>query len=265
MNDSTEMNNSEFEELLKRKREENSALARYFGNPHRMLLGFVGRAVKQKFMLLTERLDGRPVFEHILDIPDINVLVLATGEAEYEAFLTALAVERFADSRLYDQLLAAPRRRNFASIIAHDSQIGSRIQLGCDVFLMPSRDEPCGITQFESMAKATLPLVRATGGLKDTVIPHTEPNGTGFTFDGASRDEVLRGLVTTVREAARVFRDESDRFLALQANAFRARFLWSDSARRYRDELYAPATKTPVVEDDSDAGRHPAAPRRRPG
>jgi len=103
---------------------------------------------------------------------------------------------------------------------------------------MPSLFEPCGITQLESMAEATPPLVRATGGLKDTVIPHTDPLGTGFTFDGLSRDEVLRSLLATVREAARVYQDEPARFRSLQQNAFRARLLWSDTSRRYLTELY---------------------------
>ena len=231
-----------FEDLLNRKRDEKATLSRLFVDPGNLLIGFVGRAVEQKFKLLTERLDGRPVFEHLLDIPNVNVLVLATGEAEYEAFLTALSIARFNHRHSYDELLTAPRRRNYAAILAHDPALGRRIRLGCDVFLMPSLFEPCGIAQLESLAEATPPLVRATGGLKDTVIPHTEPQGTGFTFDGTSRDDVLRSLVMTVREAARVHRDEPARFRQLQYNAWRARFPWSDTASRYLNDLYEPTS-----------------------
>ena len=228
----------EFEKLLIRKREEKIALSRYFANPQGVLLGFVGRAVEQKLKLLTDQLHGRSVLEHILDMPNVNVLVVASGEAEYEQFLTSLAIERFQDARSYDDLRTAPRRRNFAAFIGHDPQMGRRVQLGSDVFLMPSVFEPCGISQLESMSAATPPLVRSTGGLDDTVIPHWELNGTGFKFDGASRDEVLQGLVNIVHEAAHLVCHSPDAFRTLQWNAYQARFPWSDSALQYRDKLY---------------------------
>lgn len=228
----------EFENLLIRKREEKVALSRYFANPQGVLLGFVGRAVEQKMKLLTDQLQGRSVLEHILDLPNVNVLVVASGEAEYERFLTSLAIERFQDGRSYDDLRLVSRRRNFAAFIGHDPQMGRRVQLGSEVFLMPSAFEPCGISQLESMSAATPPLVRSTGGLDDTVIPHWEPNGTGFKFDGTSRDEVLQALVNIVREATQLVRHSPDAFRTLQWNAYQARFPWSDSALQYRDQLY---------------------------
>ena len=227
-----------FNELMERKRRERTALGRFFDDPDACLFGFVGRAVEQKVVLLAELLDGRPVLEHILEIPGVNVLALATGEPGYESFLTAFNLCRFPDARRYDVLASTPRRKNFCSIIAHDPEMGRRIQLGCCVFLMPSRDEPCGIAQLESLASGTPVLARAVGGLKDTVIPHGLASATGFTFSGGSRDGVLRGLVSAVAEATRVFRDNPSRFRELQKNAFRARFTWADGAAHYRDDMY---------------------------
>ena len=106
---------------------------------------------------------------------------------------------------------------------------------------MPSLFEPCGITQLESMARGTPPLVRRTGGLADTVIPHTEPGGTGFVFDGASREGVLDALVEAVKNAADIAKGQPARFLQLQENAFRQRFSWRSASIRYIDEVYKPA------------------------
>jgi starch synthase len=127
---------------------------------------------------------------------------------------------------------ATLRRPNYAAVIAHDPVMADRVQLAADVSLVTSSDEPCGIVQFESMARATPPLARAVGGLKDTVLPHTEAGGTGFVFGGATREAVLRGLVAAVLEASRVHRNEPELFRQVQRNALQARFLWPTAARR---------------------------------
>jgi starch synthase len=84
----------------------------------------------------------------------------------------------------------------------------------------------------EALSNATPPLVRWTGGLVDTVRSHTERDGTGFGFDGSTKQEVLRNLIATVREAVAARQDEA-RFRGLQNNGFLERFRWSDSARKY--------------------------------
>ncbi|MBN1421620.1 MAG: glycogen synthase [Planctomycetes bacterium] len=211
------------EETLRAKAESKEEIGREFADPGACLFGFVGRAVEQKFKLLMEDLDGKPVLEHILEIPGVNVAILGTGLPEYEEFL-----RRFAE------------RPNMSVTIAYDPVRAKMIHRGSDVFLMPSLYEPCGITQMESMALATPPLVRWTGGLADTVVPHTRPDGTGFGFDGADRRAVLRNLIGAVREASRIHATDGPRFRDIQRNAFWKRFLWKTSAKRYIEEVYNP-------------------------
>lgn len=122
--------------------------------------------------------------------------------------------------------------------LAFDREKAKQISLVSDVFLMPSLFEPCGITQMESMSSATPPLVRWTGGLVDTVKPHTEKDGTGFGFGGATRDETLRNLISTAVDAKTLFDENPKQFARLQRNGFNERFLWADSAEKYVNEIY---------------------------
>ncbi len=213
----------ELRECLRKKKQKKEILGREFMNPEGFLIGFVGRAVEQKFKLLTEELDGRPVMEHILDLPGVNVAVLATGLERYESFL-----------RRYQG------RPNYSATITFDRARAEDISLGSDLFLMPSLYEPCGITQMESLSCATPPLVRWTGGLVDTVKAHTRPDGTGFGFDGATRGAVLGNLVKAVREARDLYSNDGQGYLAVQERSFMERFPWETTARDYISKLYEP-------------------------
>lgn len=215
-----------FAETLAKKAEARRALAKDFAEEPGLLLGFVGRAVEQKFKLLTEEYDGQSVLEHILDLPGVSVAIVASGQPVYEDFLRGLA-----------------DRPNLKATIAFDRTKAQQISLGSDVFLMPSLFEPCGITQMESLACATPPLVRWTGGLVDTVRPHTAADGTGFGFDGRSQEEVLRNLVGAVREAGNLLTRNPDKFRELQRRGYAERFLWSTAARQYVSDLYEPAVR----------------------
>ena len=212
-----------FNRIIEKKAEMKRALSVDFANPDAFLLGFVGRAVEQKFRLLVEEIDGKSVLEHILDIPGVNVAILATGLPEYEAFLNKLK-----------------GRSNYSATIAFDRVKANQISLGSDVFLMPSLFEPCGITQMESLANATPPLVRWTGGLVDTVRPYTAPDGTGFGFDGATREKVLKNFLETVKEALNFYSSQQEAFRQLQRRGFNERFLWSTAAKEYIEKLYEP-------------------------
>lgn len=214
---------AEYEKCLEAKAECRRRIGTEFADPEGFTLGFVGRAVEQKFKLLTEKLDGRPVLEHLLDMPGVNVCVLASGLKKYERFM-----KRYAG------------RKNYSATVAFLPDKARAISLGSDLFLMPSLYEPCGITQMEALSNATPPLVRATGGLVDTVVPHTQRNGTGFVFDGATKKPVLRNLVETVREARDMYVNAPDHYRALQQRGFKQRFTWQKAAKQYISEIYEP-------------------------
>ena len=214
---------SNFKKVIIEKQRTKSEICKVFSNPDAFLLGFVGRAVEQKFILLTEYLDNKSVLEHLLDIEDVNIAILATGIPHYEYFIRSFT------------------RDNYSYTIAFDRNKAKQISSGCDLFLMPSLFEPCGITQMESMSNATLPLVRLTGGLKDTVKPYTEETVkgvNGFGFDGKSREDLLKNFIKSVKEAKNLFFSKKKQYRQLQRNAFNARFLWKDTAKEYIDNIY---------------------------
>lgn len=209
-------NNLTYEDTLELKSKYKKELGLNFNNPENLLIGFVGRAVEQKFKLLREEYGGESVLEHIVDIDGVNISILASGLPEYEEFL-----ETFKN---YD---------NVHITLAFDKELAKKISIGCDIFLMPSLYEPCGITQIESLSNATPPLVRFTGGLKDTVISYKKPGGTGFGFNGFTKKGVLKALVNEVQDAVNLYNNEPKTFDLLRSEAFKQRFLWSESALKY--------------------------------
>ncbi|MFT3893411.1 MAG: glycosyltransferase [Anaerolineales bacterium] len=208
---------------FRKKQRVRQSIAQHFEDPNAVLLGFVGRLVEQKFKLLAERMDGKTVLEHILDIPGVNIALLGQGAPEYEELLKTLH-----------------GRNNIAITIGYDAAKARQISLGSDIFLMPSLYEPCGITQMESLSNATAPLVRWTGGLVDTVRPYTDINGTGFGFDGTNRRDVLAHLIQAVIEARDYFQCAGDPFKKVIRRGFDERFSWEDSAMQYIQALYEP-------------------------
>ena len=150
---------------------------------------------------------------------NVRLVILGSGEPRYEQQLTAFA-QRY------------PERLGIR--FAFDEPLSHQIQAGCDCFLMPSRYEPCGLTQLYSLRYGTIPIVRATGGLRDTVqsFDPATGEGTGFVFMEPSAD----ALIEAVRAAVEAFTDKQ-RWRQLQRKAMEQDFSWERSARRYV-ELY---------------------------
>ncbi len=231
---------ADFQAMLQKKAEMRKRFAAYFKHPHGLLVGFVGRCVTQKFQLLAEKLRDKSVLEHILDIPGVNVALLATGDPAYESFMANIGLARFAGRMEYGDVLYAGRRGNYVATVAFDRERARQTWLASDLFLMPSLFEPCGITQLQSMELATPPLVRGTGGLRDTVVDYRQSRATGFVCDGTTREAVLQSVVDGVWTAKDLKENDPDAFLQMQRRAFNQRFTWEKALPGY-ESLYAEA------------------------
>ena len=113
------------------------------------------------------------------------------------------------------------------------ADLANKIYAGCDLFLMPSLFEPCGLAQMIAMRYGTLPLVRETGGLKDTVQPYNQftGEGTGFSFANYNAHEMLH----VIEEAAALFRHDQKAWRQMQCNAMNRDFSWDRSAQAFID------------------------------
>lgn len=181
----------------------------------------------------------------------VQVAVLGTGDRDYEDGL-----RYFQDK--YPGTMAAR--------IEFDPALSQRMYAAADMFLMPSKFEPCGLSQIIAMRYGTLPIVRETGGLKDTVQPYNEftGEGTGFSFSNFNGDE----MGDAVFRAARLFWDNRDAWNQLVTQAMSQDFSWTRSADKYLDlyffmhpEIERPAAVTEVaaVDEPAAAEAEPAA------
>jgi starch synthase len=174
------------------------------------VVGIVSRFVPQKGFDLIQQVADRMAME------DLILVVLGNGQKEYEDLFRRLA-------RQYPQ--------KFAVKIAYDNTLAHKIEAGSDIYLMPSHYEPCGLNQIYSLKYGTVPVVRATGGLDDTV-EQFDPKtlkGTGFKFREYSGEAMLDCL----RVAAALFRDNPDAWQALMRNGMAQDYSWTNSAREY--------------------------------
>lgn len=173
----------------------------------------------------------------------VQVAVLGTGDRDYEDGL-----RYFQDK--YPGTMAAR--------IEFDPALSQRMYAAADMFLMPSKFEPCGLSQIIAMRYGTLPIVRETGGLKDTVIPYNEftGEGTGFSFSNFNGDE----MGDAVFRAARLFWDNRDAWNQLVTQAMRQDFSWTRSADKYLDLYFFmhPEIERPAaVVDEPEAVAEP--------
>lgn len=178
-------------------------------NLARPLIGIVSRFADQKGFDLIAEVSNELLCE------DLALVALGTGEPKYERLFRELAL-KFPDK--------------VGVRIAYDDKLAHKIEGGADIFLMPSRYEPCGLNQIYSLRYATVPVVRATGGLDDTIEPYDPRTGrgTGFKFEAYNG----QALLAAVRQALEVFRDPAA-WRRLQANGMAKDFSWQASASEY--------------------------------
>lgn len=187
----------------------------------------VGLPVKPDvpLMVMVTRLAGHKgldllcyIARRLLWEEDCQLLILGTGEAQYETFFKELAAE-------YPEQCAAK--------ITFNLNLAARIYAGGDIYLMPSKSEPCGLSQMNAMRYGTVPVVHATGGLKDTVPPADEngEGGLGFTFQSYNADDFLASL----KRCLNLYNNNREGFNALVKTDMSQDFSWNVPAGRYMD------------------------------
>ncbi len=183
-------------------------------DPHKMMIGLISRLTDQK---------GLDLIAYVMDElckDDIQLVVLGTGEERYENMFRHFAWK-------YQDKVSAN--------IFYSEPLSHQIYASCDAFLMPSLFEPCGLSQLMSLRYGTLPIVRETGGLKDTVEPYNEyeKTGTGFSFTNYNAHEMLN----TIRYAEEIYYDHKRDWNRIVDRAMTADFSWKASAGKYQ-EMY---------------------------
>jgi len=158
----------------------------------------------------------------MLDL-DLQMILLGSGDRDVEAYFAHMA---------------GRHRDRFAAFFGFDNQRAHRIEAGADFFLMPSRYEPCGLNQLYSLRYGTLPIVRATGGLADTVTSYDERTGqgTGFVF----HDLTPAALYNVIGWASSTWYDRPQHIAKMRERAMQQDFSWDRSAIEY-ERLYLAA------------------------
>lgn len=180
----------------------------------KMMIGIVSRLTDQKgFDLIAYMMDE-------LCQDDVQIVVLGTGEEQYENMF------RHFDWKYNNKVSAN---------IYYSEAMSHKIYAACDAFLMPSLFEPCGLSQLMALRYGTVPIVRETGGLKDTVEPYNEyeSKGTGFSFTNYNAHEML----ATIRYAEQIYYDKKREWNKIVDRAMAADFSWKVSASKYQ-EMY---------------------------
>lgn len=173
----------------------------------RPLLGFVGRLRGQKGIDLL--LDILP---RVMAL-DVGVVVLGEGSLRYEGAIQSMAA-------------VYPGRVHAA--VSYTEDLAHRIQAGCDIFLMPSRYEPCGLTQMYALRYGTPPVASAMGGLRDTIIPYPDPKATGFTFPRTDPEDFYKAICDAV-----ALWENKDEWHALVGRAMSQAFTWEKAGKQY--------------------------------
>ena len=183
-------------------------------NPKAMMIGIVSRLTDQK---------GFDLIAYVMDElcqDDIQFVVLGTGEERYENMF------RHFDWKYGDKVSAN---------IYYSDALSHKIYAACDAYLMPSLFEPCGLSQLIALRYGTVPIVRETGGLKDTVQPYNEyeSTGTGFSFTNYNAHEMLN----TIRYAEHIYYDRKREWNKIVDRAMATDYSWKVSAGKYQ-EMY---------------------------
>ncbi|MBN2540137.1 MAG: glycogen synthase GlgA [Bacilli bacterium] len=179
------------------------------------VIGLISRLVSQKGIDLIKR-----VFDEMLGIDDFYFIVLGSGEEQYETYFRGLE-ERYPNK--------------VKATIGYSNKLAHMIYAGVDMFLMPSKFEPCGLGQIIALKYGTIPIVRETGGLVDTVQPYNEYDklGNGFSFTNFNAHDMMH----VIRYAMHIFYHNPKSWNIIVKHAMESDYSWTQSAKEYR-KLY---------------------------
>ena len=193
------------------KEENKKAVLKKFGleyNPKRPLISLISRLVNQKGLDLIRDMENE------LQNMDADFIFLGSGDKDYENLFIWLS----------------NNTKNIRTYVGYKADLANLIYAGSDFFLMPSKFEPCGLSQLIAMRYGSLPIVRATGGLEDTVTGYPLDNSTGFKFWGYDG----WAMKDAINCALHVYKDKYT-FNAMRRSAMNADFSWKESAKKYLD------------------------------
>ena len=198
---------------IKNKKVNKKALQESLGldvDEHKMVIGLISRLTNQKGLDLVNDVIPGIMDEHT------QVVVLGTGDSQYENTF-----------RYYENKY----KGNFCAYIAYNENVAHNIYAGCDALLVPSRFEPCGLTQLIAMRYGAVPIVRETGGLKDTVEPYNEyeNTGTGFSFTNYNGEDMLN----VINYSKTIFFERKRQWNQIVDRGMAKDFSWRVSAGRY--------------------------------
>jgi starch synthase len=196
---------------IQNKEANKKALCKYFGleyNPERPLIGFVSRLVGQKGIDLIRDM------QYELQNLNADFVFMGSGDKDYENLFIWLS----------------NNTKNIRAYVGYDPKLANLVYAGSDFFLMPSKFEPCGLSQLIAMRYGSLPIVRATGGLEDTITGYPLDNSNGFKFWAYNGWDMLNAI----KCALYVYSDKYV-FNAMRKSAMEADFSWKRSAKQYLD------------------------------
>ncbi|MBU2492988.1 MAG: glycogen synthase GlgA [Bacteroidetes bacterium] len=200
---------------LEDKTQNKKALAEKFGfeyKPDVPVIGMISRLYDSKGFDLVEK-----AFKELMKL-DIHLVLLGTGEKKYHKFFENEVIKHSG---------------KFSCYLGFDDELAHLIEAGADIFLMPSKFEPCGLNQMYSLVYGTIPVVRETGGLADTVDNFDEKsgNGNGFVFKKYNAADMMK----EINRALKIYKDDQKTWIKIMKTGMKSNFTWMNSSKNYID------------------------------
>ncbi len=208
------------DDLIKKKYSFKTVKKGKLANKKELLKEFFLKDGKKPLISMISRLTAQKGFDLLESVAedlaklDINLIVLGTGEKNYEMILSSL-MERYPET--------------FSVKLKYDDKLAHLMEAGSDMFLMPSKYEPCGLNQLYSLAYGTVPIVKGVGGLEDSIVSYPSEDSTGFKFYKHDSLEMLEAI----KKAIDLYKNNTEEFFNLSKRGMKINNNWKKSAKEY--------------------------------